>query len=377
MAQRNKMSGRVLDAQSKQPIHFANVFFANTSIGNITKEDGTFLFDGFPDGKYELTVTFVGYHNYQVATNFNELDSVNVEIFLYEMPIYLKEILVQENITDWKRNFENFRRGFLGSTRNSRKCTIVNRKSLHLYYDSAARILFANAKDPIIIDNRALGYRIFFFLNKFEFHSAGELAYTSGIPKFELLEPKSPNEESRWEANRKEAFAGSIMNFIRALGKNQLQQNGFEVRRIFEVPDRATRQQVSLADEETGLTDSVESLKYYLKLKSGREYVDSIAEPPLTGQEIFEKGSNSVITYKGSLEVVFRNELEEQAYNRQIRKNQREHQKSKIHFLEERVTIDNNGSYENARSIMVEGYWGWSERMADLLPYDYEPRQED
>ena len=379
MAQQNKVSGRVLDAQSRQPIYLANVFFANTSIGTTTKEDGTFLFESFPDGKYDLTVTFVGYQNYQVAINFNELDGVSLEVILKEMPIYLKEIQVHENITGWKRNFGNFKRSFLGTTRNSQKCTIVNGKSLHLYFDPEVRILFASASEPIIIENRALGYRIFYFLNKFEFHSAGELAYTSGIPKFELLEPKSPKEQSKWEVNRKEAFAGSIMHFMRALGKNQLQQNGFEVKKIVDVPSRARQQQVSLSDEEISLTDSVgvESLKYYWKLRAGREYVDSIAEPLLTGQEIFEKGSNSLIRYKGSLEVVFKNEMEEQSYVRQNRKIRREHQKSKIHFLEEGVTIYNNGSYENARSIVAEGYWGWSERIADLLPYDYEPPQEE
>ncbi|MEX2231684.1 MAG: carboxypeptidase-like regulatory domain-containing protein [Cyclobacteriaceae bacterium] len=75
-AQQNKMSGRVLDAATKEPIHFASVFFAGTSIGGTTHEDGTFSFEGFPNGKYDLTVTFVGFKKYRIEVDFMQVNQV-------------------------------------------------------------------------------------------------------------------------------------------------------------------------------------------------------------------------------------------------------------------------------------------------------------
>ena len=335
----NTVRGRVLDAQTKEALPFANVFFASTTIGSSTKEDGAFYFEGFPDGKYDLTVRIIGYQSYHLSVDFTELDKFNQEILLNEISVNLNEVIVHEDTTDWQINYKSFKKYFIGNTKNSQKCTIVNPESLHLYLDPQTLVLVAHSKESLIIENRALGYRISYFIDVFEIHTRENKLYSFGIPLYELMKPKNSKEQKKWEANREEAYAGSVMHFIRSLGKNQLLQNGFDVKKLFEIRNRT---------------------------KTEPEQIDSIVEPPLSGQELFESGSNNKIKCKGKLSVTYKNEREEIGY-----RHKRKKQKSKIDFLEEGLTIYPNGYYENIKNLFIEGYWAWSEKITDMLPYDY------
>lgn len=61
------LKGKVLAADTKQPIHLANVFLSNTSIGTVTNAEGFFIIDHFPPGRYDVVVSCIGYESY-VAT---------------------------------------------------------------------------------------------------------------------------------------------------------------------------------------------------------------------------------------------------------------------------------------------------------------------
>jgi hypothetical protein len=37
------------------------------------------------------------------------------------------------------------------------------------------------------------------------------------------------------------------------------------------------------------------------------------------------------------------------------------------------VIISADGSYYNVQDLLYEGFWGWWQRLATMLPYDYEP----
>ena len=55
------ITGTVIDAESNLPVQYATVYFANTTIGVVTDENGQFTLDNIESGKYDLTVSFVGY----------------------------------------------------------------------------------------------------------------------------------------------------------------------------------------------------------------------------------------------------------------------------------------------------------------------------
>src|SRR5580765_8104436 len=58
------ISGKVIDAKTKETLPGATVFLANTAIGVSANKTGTFVLTKIPPGKYDLTVSMVGYTSY-------------------------------------------------------------------------------------------------------------------------------------------------------------------------------------------------------------------------------------------------------------------------------------------------------------------------
>src|SRR5574344_2526971 len=66
MAAQGLVKGHVADKQTDERMQFVNVTVTNATTGKmvkggITDADGSFKIDGLADGKYNLTVSFVGY----------------------------------------------------------------------------------------------------------------------------------------------------------------------------------------------------------------------------------------------------------------------------------------------------------------------------
>ena len=369
----NKVTGRVIHSETKEAVPFAGVFFANTTVGTETAADGTFALQGYPDGKYDLIVTHVGFENYQVAIDFTTTHVVEREVMLKEVAVKLKEVVVYGNSSN-KEFLGYFKRYFIGTTRNSAKCEIINPESLFFDYDKQKKVLVVQADEPIIIENRALGYKVTYHLDMFEYRRDEGIVYAFGIPKFEALTPKNPGEQFKWEAKRKEAFEGSVSHFMRSLGKNQLIENGFDAKQILRVRNWRRPGQ-SLLDRKikelrNSLPAQADSLNYYVHLNSLPVFVDSVGSS-LSGYELFDTAVSARIVYKGKLEIVYKNEREEAAYVDQYGKYKRTNQHSTVHFLNDHLTLYSNGYYEDIKGVLVEGYWGWSEKISNLLPIDY------
>lgn len=60
-AQSGVITGMVKDAQTNEPVAFANLLLVGTDRGEVTGDDGSFRFEGLPLGIYELRVSFIGY----------------------------------------------------------------------------------------------------------------------------------------------------------------------------------------------------------------------------------------------------------------------------------------------------------------------------
>ncbi|MCX8492335.1 MAG: carboxypeptidase-like regulatory domain-containing protein [Cyclobacteriaceae bacterium] len=52
--EKKSINGKVIDATTKDPLPFVNVFLANTTTGTSSLADGTFLIEGIVIGKYDL-----------------------------------------------------------------------------------------------------------------------------------------------------------------------------------------------------------------------------------------------------------------------------------------------------------------------------------
>jgi iron complex outermembrane receptor protein len=60
-AQGFSISGRVLDAETNEPLQFAHVFVDQTTHGTVTNSNGEFFLENLEPGEYRLVFSFVGF----------------------------------------------------------------------------------------------------------------------------------------------------------------------------------------------------------------------------------------------------------------------------------------------------------------------------
>lgn len=58
------ISGRVVDAETGDPLVFCNILLKPSPSGTVSLDDGTFAFESVPPGRYQLVVSYIGYREY-------------------------------------------------------------------------------------------------------------------------------------------------------------------------------------------------------------------------------------------------------------------------------------------------------------------------
>jgi len=387
--EKKSIKGKVIDATTKEPLPFVNVFLANTTTGTSSLANGTFHIEGISIGKYDLVASYVGYKPFSLAVDFSEKENgftkeVQLTIELEQEAKELRAIVVREDTVNWARNFKDFKKHFLGETHNSKKCRILNPKDIHLYFDPKDGVLVAHAKKPIEIENLALGYKIYYYLYQFEVNFKTGMVYIFGVPRYEELTPGKDRQAKVWQRERAQAYYGSVTHFMRSLRDSSLRKSGFAVKKIFTKPNpqrppeewlnkNIKRLRASYKNNMiVRLGDSKDSLSHYMRLWSLPKEIDSIAENVLTGAEFKRSNSETLEDVKGKYEVTF-DDREEIEYLNVVRRKYTQRQTSVFHFLNNAVTIYANGYYEDVRSLFLEGYRSWHEKYSNILPLEYRP----
>jgi hypothetical protein len=259
---------------------------------------------------------------------------------------------------------------------------------LRLFFDKKDSVLVAYAKQPIEIENRVLGYKIFYQLIDFQIDFKKDKMIYRGIPRFEILEPMGPRELNRWEEERKRAYYGSFSHFIQSLKENALEANGFEVYPMKRIPDpnRLTDDQfvekiirlrknlvvVNRSTETAKRQEIIDSLNLLTRKFYAAKFVDSLGARIMDARELFVPGRKDLISYKGMLRVTFKNEREENNYT--PGQPPEKQQQSIINFLG-KIKLYENGYYEDVSDVFFDEYMGWSEKIAELLPQEYVPEE--
>lgn len=107
---------------------------------------------------------------------------------------------------------------------------IVNEEDIYFNYDSDRDTLKAFTTKPLQIENKALGYNITYYLDKFEYYRKNiSFTYLGNIFfKEDELITKNINKYTLIE-RRNEAYLGSRMQFLRNLWANQLSAAKFSI----------------------------------------------------------------------------------------------------------------------------------------------------
>jgi hypothetical protein len=224
--QRFTVAGKIIENnQGGAPIPFAHVYLNGTSYGTQADVNGRFVLNGIPKGIYKFSISMVGFTTSMKLTNIDS-DLKNLVERLDENITDLMEVKVKgQKDKVWIKSIKDFENEFLGRDISRSEVQIMNREVIDVDYDKQKKVLTAKADQPLMIENRNLGYLYRGFLVEFMKGTNRMSFKASGY--FEPLKPSSPRQLKRWESNRKEVFQGSIKHFLWALYRNRLSEEGF------------------------------------------------------------------------------------------------------------------------------------------------------
>jgi hypothetical protein len=303
------IEGIVYDRESGAAIELADIYFDGTFAGTSSDSAGYFSLDVSKYPNRALNVSAVGYHTQTypsfLTKGLNFICLVPRRYEIEEVTIGAKSLVRAR-----RKNMEIFRREFLGTSASARSCRIVNESEITFNYASDEDTLEANAIGPIEIINRALGYRISYYLDRFSHDRRS--GTTSFIGKIVYKEDLSAGfETGRYERRRRTVYSGSCMHFFRILWHGSLDDSPFEVR--------------------------------------------NAAEERLGCSQIVKAGANGIkfLSYQEPLDVFYYSNW------------------SHIEFRKDKVPFEASGYYD-PQGIKWQGRMG-NQRAGDWLPYDYVP----
>lgn len=348
-----KITGVVKDAITREPLPFADVFFANTFQGVNTSLTGQFEIKIESKGVYQLVVRFVGYVTHTETIEVGDEPLQPLEIFLSEEVTNLGSFtVVAKNKRQWKEYFEEFEEIFIGTSTNATKCEILNKYDLDFYYDSLNNVLYAYADKPLRIKNDALGYYVNYYLEQFLIDKKNNLSLNLGYNTFETMNARSDRKDRVWQENRDKAYKGSVWHFFSALHRNILEQEGFVTQHVPLVDGKDFRlnpKKINLGDfvitSPNGTTKRL-AFNDYLRIT----YTKEDADTNYNRQED-NKGNIKIVRFT-KLQVSLMTMLEGSLY----------------------IEFEENGFIRNPLSFLREGYWGF-EKVAEMVPMNYKPRQ--
>ncbi len=300
------VNGTVLDKVTKNSIGFATVYFNGTYVGTSADQNGNFELNISKNASMPLTISAIGYYSVTL-TDFSKVEPLIIYLSpkvyeLHEAVISAKSL---ERIR--KRNLILFKEEFLGTTENAQYCEILSEKDITFNYYSQDDTLKAYALKPIIIDNKALGYTITCYLDKFEYYrTSGSVFYVGNMIFKENGIGEGANHQ--FDERRKNTYLGSRVHFLRTLWSDDLFLSDFIVR------------------------DAKQRLLDYKSI-------------------VIEEGNDKFIQYPKSFCIV---------YDKSV---------SFIYFLKQKVFFDKVGHFDPS-GINWKGKMG-DQRIADSLPDEY------
>ena len=362
-----RIDGRIVDKSTSEPLVGVNVFFSKTTWGATTDDNGFYTLTNIPAGQYELVVSMIGYEveREQMIIKTDERFTLNFR--LQSRAILMSEVNVTAK-TDrvWKKNYDRFRRSFLGTSKNGELCLILN--EFVLTFDENGQYFRAKASQPIRIENPELGYRITYILDDFEID--GTEVRFAGDHYYESMISKSKRQLKKWEKNRKKAYNGSLRHLLKTLtdrfdlrftiNNGMIIQNDNWNSIAGRKKDPLVREGFSISMNKKDLFGtSLIIEEEYKPLRS-----DTLVFPGATYEQ-------PLLSFEGRMMVVYMKESPELAYMMENDSPSSYKQTSYLLLRADSVYYDRDGRFFEPYMIEQQGYSSW-ERIGDQLPFNYE-----
>lgn len=379
------ISGSITDIK-KSPLPGAAIYVSGYQIATVSNADGKFILPKLAPGNYDILVKMIGFETYSKTVEVTN-QSVNFNVILKESITTLNEVVVKPdpNRAYYIALFKDF---FIGRTPNSKECSILNTDILRVDDDKQQSLITIKADEFLIIENKALGYKIKYLLDYFEYNYKTRVIFYAGRPFFEPLKGGN-TKQKRWQKNRILAYNGSIQHFFKSLYANKLEEEGFVINKIINIPNPTRLPDSIINANVKRLTagqngalriltyNGSDSLNYWIKQRNQPKQVSVLnrANVPL---DTLVKPFNTelkMMNYTDGLYVIYKNEKEDETFANSGHQQNKpadllNYQVSIIELLEPPVRFYQSGGVLDPRSVLYKGFWAY-EKMADLMPMDY------
>ncbi len=355
------ITGYIVDAETGQPLPGVNVFLDGTLRGAATNAEGYFRIDGVPRGTYTLVASMVGYEQRRAKIAMPEASQQSFRFRLPPEPIALQGITVTDDRSLWLERLERFKMYFIGTTPNAEACELLNPAVLSFEVDEETEALHAYAARPLRMVNRALGYEITFHINDFAARGTRRhhQVHQSVAAQFRELEPESAEQRRRWQEARRKAYHGSFRHFAHTLAAGTSYRAGYRIHKTTS-EELLTNPEVVPAWERSFKVEPVRA--------------SAIARPAKHDTWIALQLDEEY----DYLHIAYLREPAARKYLRMYRPEATwmDRQVSRLVFTASKQAVVNlqTGLFIRPFSPMVQGYWGWSQRVAEMLPQGYVPK---
>jgi len=333
------ISGTVLDRKTNEPLYYANVFLASTTLGAATDKQGEFKIDKTPLGSHQLVISMIGYERIVRDIRITEPIEYSFRFSLQPKVIEAPRLTVSARYPHrWKRQLKTFLAYFLGESENARHCTILNPEILDFKEEKSTKFI-AFAYEPLKIVNLALGYQLDFHLRRFEIIENTYLIIT-GETRFEEIETDEIDDVKRWRKNRDLTYRGSMRHFFKSLINDELKKEGYTVHALTGLPLRGKVVGMEPLPADTLVHDTSSPFEKTLSLPAYLHIVYGNEKDPDTYKRISGK---QWINRRGSFQSV----------------TDRRH-KGQISYLEinyNYILINHLGHLYDPHAVTVYGYW--------------------
>ncbi|MDE5418668.1 carboxypeptidase-like regulatory domain-containing protein [Labilibaculum sp. DW002] len=254
------IKGTIFEKKTNEKVCFATIYFNGTFVGTSSDKNGDFSLNIPHNTCMPLTISAIGY--YSVTLPKFDVDKPII-VHLKPKAYKMRELKVFDKslVSQRKANLKVFKRIFLGRTVNAMHCEITNEQDISFNYGSDRDTLKAFASKPILISNSALGYKITYSLNKFEYYRKSASFTFHGNIFFNEDMACNAADKQMYKSKRESTYLGSRMHFLRALWANDLLSAGFSLRNL--TNDNLKSQDV-IIQEACNLSSADRSNKKYL-----------------------------------------------------------------------------------------------------------------
>ncbi|GAB5520199.1 MAG: hypothetical protein RhofKO_24500 [Rhodothermales bacterium] len=226
-AQTVTLDGTVRDAETTEALPGVNVYLAQTRIGTTTDREGAFELSGLERGQYEVVFSFMGYTSRTMTLAVDgSRESIRVDVALEPAVLELDGLAVTaERSREWDRHRRSFERQLIGTSANAKAMALLNPEVLT--FDETDELLRAEASAPLVLENRALGYRLRFDLQHFAWDWGRRALRYEGASFFEELEAENARQAERWADAREATFMGSLQHLMWSVVHDRVAEEGF------------------------------------------------------------------------------------------------------------------------------------------------------